>query len=477
MQAGRGRPNRLQSLWRLIGNLVRGNQQAELIGSQDPLAEVMFGAVQRRRYPLEIPEYPVRDPDLARQLIDLCHNSYDGSHTLLIAQRDTFSSADGDDQGWSVAETLADNTPVHPDVLAILRDLISRQKGKEKILGGGRLKKALWNALGYGDCFMEFAIDRDGLGRSSDMGISETLYLPTWEMFVVEDQQGRVIGYAQSQRLVYREDLMNPTTRQRLIESGIIRWFEAVKVVHFKHQEQTLYGRSIFPKESRDAWYELQQLQNDKKRGLRALGVNPNLHIMPQGKDLKFLNSYRLKYQQMLQEGTITDMFMLNGGDIRKPMGVNNNFEGFFKEETKLRQKIVPPGVPVWMYPGLGVEQKGTREIAREPSRAYARMRYDWCTLLTEGIKYMCDVEIILRKGFDWFLENGQYRIVWTKFTEHMTLEELQVAQAEETNEDGVDDLDEDGDTPAPASGNSDDSSNTNRFVQNGLSLRPHIFN
>lgn len=445
----RGRPNRIQGLWNLINNLTNRGGKAELVGSQDPLAQTRVGITQRQRFNLEIPEFPVREPEIARQLIEMRHHSYEVRHSVAIAKRDTFLSIDGDDQGWSVSDTLADKTNVNPRTKEICDDVIARYKGKERVIGGRRLQRALGLALHYGDCFMEFGIEKEGLG-TKDYGISETLYLPTWEIFAVEDQYGRVMGYAQCSRMYSREELMDKEKRQKLIDSGLIRWFETAQIVHFMHDEQTIYGQAAFH-QSRPHWENIKETIADKREALRVLGVMPNIHVMPPGKDVKYLQAYQSRYRSMLEDGIVTDLFTLNGGDVRKMIGVNSNFDGFFREILDLRYHLIPAGFPVWMFPGLGTEMRTSREIAREPTRAYARMRYEWCAMLTEGIKWFLDVEIILKMGFDWWLQNGKYRIVWPKFTDHMNLEEAQIEDLEDNEDNQVDDLDDDG-KPAPAS-------------------------
>ena len=442
-----GRPNQLDSLWKLLSNLT-GKRSRQLQGSQDAQNTGLSAATMQRRYNLEVDEIPIRNPEIANPLLEMCKYCYEARQSLSIARRDVFLSADGDDMGWTIADTLDDNeTAIDPNVKAILLDLVGRYNGKTKVIGGRRLQNALTTALADGDCFMEFEIDSDG--TKNGYGISKTLYLPSWEVFVDQSETGEVQGYYQTDRLIDRNDI------QRMAEAGSIRYFHPAKIVHFAYEQQNRYGESLF-KQSIQPWEDLKRITFDKREALRSLGVTPTIHIMPEGRDVRFLQNYERRYKEQLQQGIITDLFMLNGGEVKKLSNVNPDLRSFFNEVLDLRQHIVPAAFPQWLYPGLGLGLRGAREVAREPARAYARVRNDYCGMLTEGIRWFCDVELILKLGMDEYLKvgRGKYRVIFPQFSEKFD-DKGNPQDQFESNEPGIEDTDDTGndelDTPADA--------------------------
>jgi hypothetical protein len=110
------------------------------------------------------------------------------------------------------------------------------------------------------------------------------------------------------------------------------------------------------------------------------------------------------------------------------------------------QRKMIPAGIPDYYF---ATGQAGaTKEISREPARRYARLRNNWCALLSKGIKKVIDLEIKLVKGVDWYEENArnQYRIVWPKWStedQGQVNEDASSGEEEETDLQGMDDLDE----------------------------------
>jgi hypothetical protein len=397
----------------------------KLRGSQRSLTSPGIVSVSRR-YDLEITENPIRDPRISRELIELNQWCYEVVHALDMAASDTFASDDGDDQGWVVAKTLDDEeTPVNPEVFAIAEDIrLRKQNFSTYMIGGDRLKKALRWALGKGECFLELGIEREGLSanKSKDFGVAKTLYLPTFEMFRKETDQGELIGFEQ---------------RKYVSESDPDYFFEPYKICHIRHEPDFLYGRSLWLA-SLDAWADVKQAFDNLIRASNDLGVSPTLHIMP-GISTEQERIYERELEIRRKSGIITDHILsYPGQDIRKMTNFNSDLTGLVDTLLQCRYKLIIPGFPTYFFPGL--ESKGgTKELSRSPDRRYSRMRYGWCQLLSGAIKQVIDTEIILRKGLDFYAENARnkYRILWPEWSE--SIDGMSGGEVEDTDSDLTD--------------------------------------
>lgn len=410
-----------EKAWRFLTQFRR----TSLVGSQRPLATRNLGlATSRRDYDLEIREFPIRDAALARELIEITQYCVEARSVLSYLARDVFSSSDGDDQGFTVSPTLDDNeTPVDSEVKDIILDLLSRKNGGDYVLGGGFLKKAVRNAVGYGDCFIEFSIDKEGIGRN-DYCVSNSIYLPTWEMFRCEDDRGQLLGFEQRRRLQDPDPV----------------GFHPLSVIHLRYEQAFLYGQSIFM-QSREDWARLKDATFDLANAMRAIGCNPTLHFLPESADESYRIAYKDNYQQMLTDGMVTDLFLLAGSDVRKISNVNPDLKTLIDNVNFLRSRILPPGFPIWMIPGL--DTTGAADISGQPARAYSRLRNDICSMIAEGAKQIIDIELVLKLGWDKFLEVGKYRLVFPRFlvTEHQATQGMP-GEDDESNTKGISDLD-----------------------------------
>lgn len=376
-------------------------KEQALQGSQRPLA--MYGTASiRRRYDLEIEENPIRDPAKAREYIEVLQYCYEARHTLSIAADDCYASSDGDDRGFSLSDTLNDNTtPINPRVKEIAEDLISRKQDHENyVIGSDRFKKALRWALGYGDCFVEMAIEREGISASpeKDYGISRTLYLPTWEMFRKENDQGYLEQFEQ---------------RKYLSHSDPDYTFNPAKIIHFRHEPKFLYGESIFAQSLRH-WGKLKEAGENLADAARDLGINPNVHEFGENMTEAQVQLYKRDIEQKRLTGIITDYYLMPGMKLTKMANQNPTLTPLIENLLQWRYHMIPPGFPTFFYPGL-MSEAGTKDLSKEPAKRYARMRYGWCQLVTKGIKQAIDTEIILREGYDWWRTNAlnKYRIIW----------------------------------------------------------------
>jgi hypothetical protein len=375
-----------------IFDVMPTGAQPPVQGSQRPLSQVYASVL--KNYDTEILESSVRDPIKGKELIELVNWCYEARHSISAAIDDTFASADGDDMGWQIGEFIdrKKTEPINPETKAILNDLVNRKESIDQwVIGGDKLEKAQKQFLSYGDSFLEIGVEKDG----STYGVSNLLYLPTWEIFRRETDQGFLEGFDQRRFMSSRD----PDAE-----------FDACQIVHLRHDRQFLYGQSIFA-QSLQAWGNLKEATLALAQAAKALGVNPILHVLPPEFDEQDRQIYIQSYQNRQLDGIITDLFLFNNTELKMLQSSSPNLGNLIEVCNYWKYEIIPAGFPVWFFPGL--DNTGARDIAGEPARKYGRMRQSWCSILSKAIKQVCDTELVLRKGYDWYLENGRYRIEW----------------------------------------------------------------
>ncbi|MGK7892985.1 MAG: hypothetical protein AB4372_04930 [Xenococcus sp. (in: cyanobacteria)] len=398
----------------------RSNKKAQDLGSQRSLS--LISASWERDYDLEINEYPVRNPQIAQKLIEMKQYCYEVKESLRIAKEDTFASSDGDDIGFTIAETTDDNeTPVNPEIFKIADQVIRRKQSlDEYVIGGIKLKKALENCLIYGDSFLSIQIDL----QSKE--IIRSLFLPTWEMFRKEDDQGYLEGFDQRRYLSNNQaDCVS---------------FYPFQVIHFRLDRGFLYGNSLW-NSSKNNWKHYQESLKNIARACKDLSINPVVHSLNSSQwTQQQIDRYKAGYESQRREGEIiTDLYEYSGLELRRLGGSNSSLREMIEAHLQWRYYFVPSGFPLWRYSGLQF-QSGAKEISREPSRAYSRMRYGWCQLLTKGIKQVIDTEIILKKGYEFYerevLNGKSYRVIWPEWS----IDGMN--DNDESNQDNINDLD-----------------------------------
>lgn len=399
------RRNLLQRLWAFFST---GNQATAdgsgLQGSQYPI-----GRRQRRSTTLPIPEHPVRpimgDMSISQELIEMKTWSYEMRHAISILARDCFQQIDGSSASWFVPDVLPDGTKVHPDVLAIAKDLEARYNGKQRVIGGDRLQRAARDMLAYGDAFVELSIEKEGIGNR-DYGIARSLYLPSLSIFVDEDDQEGILTYVQQKQ---------PQRKPDDIE------IHPLKVLQFSYEENKQYGEPL-ALQSLEPWRKIKAVSADLEDAARECAIAPWLHIMPSDKDEKYRSSYQQRHESLMNDGVVTNLYLLSGADVRRALGGSEALKPLLDYYLSLRYQMLPPGLPHYLFPGLGLESSSGKEIANQPALAYARTIANIRSLLGEQIKWAISIEIVLKKGFDFFEKEGRFfNVAWaTWFTTGM---------------------------------------------------------
>lgn len=376
-----GRNRRLENIWRLITGFYR----RVFGGSQRPLVTRWRGdalSVADRRYDLEISEYPIRDAERARELIEICEYCPEAAAAIEWIVGDCLSSQDGDDQGFRVGEELIDGSPVNPTVYRIAAECLTRA------FPANQAELALERIASWGDAFAEVALDE----RANE--VAGLMFLPTWEMFRIEPQ-GELLGYQQ---------------RRHLSDADPIP-FLPLKVVHWRYRRKVIYGRGIFYESGSD-WANLKQSTRDLTEAAIATGVNANLHYLPDGADKDYLESYKQGQRDQRADGAITDFYLLPGEKIEKLASINPDLTALAETVLTWRTRIVmKSGVPPYL---LGLPTVGAKEIAGQPALAYARRINRIRGCLTEGVVQILHTELAL-KQIDPALWLNKLRIVYPK--------------------------------------------------------------
>lgn len=403
-----GRNRRLENLWRTLTGYVR----ALFRGSQRPLVQssIYHGSPQTaraRNYDLEIQEFPIRDAERARSLIEMVEWCPEiGTATGWIVD-DVLSSEDGDDQGIVVSQELIDHTPIDPQVYQIATDAITR------IFPVSNLEVIAKRVVNWGDAFASLALD------TSKNQVSGLMLLPTWEMFRVESQ-GELLGFQQ---------------RRRISDEDPDYTFIPAEVVHWRYRRENLYGRSLYY-ESIEDWERLKRSTDALALACDAVGVNPNNHIMPEGTTPEQLQDYQSRHEQRLADGLITDYYLMPGQDIRKLSAVNPDLQALADTVLFWRKRIVMKSrVPPYL---LGLPAEGARDISGQPAMAYARFINRVRMSLSEGILQVLFTDLWL-KGINPDLWLNKICLVYPKI---VTSAVQGVAQVE--GDDGEEDLDAD---------------------------------
>jgi hypothetical protein len=370
------------------------------------------------------PEPYSRGGIYARGLIEMDRFCYEMRHLSSCAARDCLASQDGDDVGWTIAKTLDDNeTPVNEKTMAVLMNLVKKKFQGKLIVGGKTLSLAIKQSLTFGDSFFELGIDREVDGK---YGIVKTHYLPCWEMHRIENEYGDLECYEQ---------------RRSFGDNDPIK-FLPPSIVQFSNERKDGYGRSLWEQSLvMGYWDEFKKAWGNQIIAAKDMAVSPTIFTFPDFMTQMAKDNYVSDLQSQSADGVIPYFFMDNGVTVEKLINNAPNLNQLLSHLTEVRLRLIPAGFPVWYIPGL--QTVGAKEISNQPALIYSRMRNDWCGLLAEGIKQICDIELILKLGYDHFREKGEYRIVFPKW-----IVDPQTEMVAEANREGISDYDEDVEPP-----------------------------
>jgi hypothetical protein len=378
-------------------------ESGDVTGHQRPLASYNAFAdttLIGRNYDLEITEFPVRDSKKARQLIEMWEYCPEIATAISEISDSVWSSDDGDDQGFTISTTLNDNvTSIDKNVYSILLEFINNFLHDTK--------PAIERLLMYGDAFANIGLD------VKNKTINKVLFLPTWEIFRIEDNQGnlgmlgengQIIGFQQRKYLTVNSNNLWQDDNGRTEIS-----YHPLSIVHWRKDRKTLYGRSLFYQSTGD-WDALKASIADLQNACRAIGINPNLHIMPECADEKYRADYKAAYEYKKSLGSVFDFYLMNGADIKKLSSGNPDLTALANTVLFWRARIVMQSrVPPYL---MGLPAQGARDLAGQPALAYARFINSVRMCFAQGIRQLCNLQLLL-KGIP--KEQWNYRIIFPK--------------------------------------------------------------
>jgi hypothetical protein len=77
------------------------------------------------------------------------------------------------------------------------------------------------------------------------------------------------------------------------------------------------------------------------------------------------------------------------------------------------RAMMILPGVQSWRFPAISGRQDSNKDIANQPALDYARRIADLRSLMGQSIKWAIALEIVLKKGYEFYRQDGRFEIVW----------------------------------------------------------------
>jgi hypothetical protein len=349
-----------------------------------PRPESFFTSLQYVDYSsIDDEEFPTRNTDYANNLIRLIDTTPELGTALETICTYALSSGTGDEMGFAVVED--ENNP-QPEVVALARDLITRSFD---IFGYWQV---LWRMVAWGDAFIYLDID------TKQMRIESARLLPTWQVHAIPDDDGSLHHY-----------------EQRFPGLGDAVIIPPVNLIQLSYNRRYLYGRSIFHECVKGGEDRAMADANfDLKEASRTVGVQPNIHTMPQGVDENYKRAYKEDHEARRKKGLIPDIYLLNGARISTPEGMPSiNPLGGLMDHFNMRLKriAVRSRVPLYL---LGIETRYAREIATQPAIAFVVFVGTIRQFLSSGLRQLVNTELAL-KGIP--PERWAYRFVFPQIS------------------------------------------------------------
>jgi hypothetical protein len=351
-----------------IKRLIGLGAQPQATGQQRP-TQFEVGSddtLQGRYFDQEIPYLgAVRDSTRANELHEMRELSSEVGTAINMLCDDALSHYTGD-AGLCINEHVdADGkVPIDPATKSIVDRFIYQNAPTSEI--------RLWmdEYLSTGDCFIEIIFDR------ATTKIQNFLVLPTWEMFRIEDNSGRLIGYQQ---------------RRHLSDTG--RELHPLQVIHCRYQRKRLYGRALF-EELRPDWAGLKSAEDDWARACREVGLNPLVHYMPPCADDEYRKKYIAIHKGRMRIGSINHYYLDNESKIENASTLPPSLKELSDRVDKKRRKFFQRArIPPWL---AGFESSGAKEIAGLPGESFARHINSIRQVLSDGLGYAIELELAL---------------------------------------------------------------------------------
>ena len=360
---------------------------------------------KRRRMRMPIDQEIVRpikgDKELTHEICEIALWSQEFAASIGALTTDCFQQISGQSGSWSIAETQdgsEDGVKTNPDIVAIGKEVATRMYNGRYVLGGDRLQATALDYFQFGDGFLELEIGRDGTG---DYCITRSAERPSLQMFPVVDEFNEILYYAlRSGRSSFEEGE----------EVQIPRW----KTLHLsRFPNRSHLGRPASLEMVDSAWRPLKETAVDLSEAIRSAGSSMLVHEMSAAVQPDDRQAYIEDVQQRRSTGAMLDLFAYNGTKINELGKAGDRVDALFKAFTSYRSMMIPFGVPSWAFPAISGRQDSNKDIANQPALLYARQIADMRSKMGEKIKWAIALEIVLKKGYDFYAKSGGFEIVW----------------------------------------------------------------
>jgi hypothetical protein len=275
----------------------------------------------------------------------------------------------------------------------------SRMYNGRYVLGGDRLQATLLDCQQFGDGFLELGIGKDGLG---DYCITQSAERPSLQMFPVCDEFNEIQYY----------DLRSGKSSFGGTDEGIQipRW----KTLHLsRFPGRDHLGRPASFEMVDSAWRPLKETAVDLSEAIRSAGSSMLVHELSAGIQPDDRQTYIEEVQAKRQSGAMLDLFAYSGTEIKELGKAGDRVNALFQAFTSYRAMMIPFGVPSWAFPAISGRQDSNKDIANQPALLYARQIADMRSKMGEKIKWAIALEIVLKKGYDFYAKNGGFEVVW----------------------------------------------------------------
>jgi len=379
---------------RIFKFLFKSNRKVDLVGSIYPTGTL---SNFNRKYNLEVPIRPIRpvNNSLAdsQSLIEMSYHAYEIRHGISNISRDCFQTLDGRIGTWKVSEEF-NKKKINKRIIEIGDSLANRVFRKDYVLGGNKFKRAVEDILFYGDSFLELSIVKND---NKEWEINNSIYLPSLSTFVDEDEHGYINYYSQREYLY-------PSPNDRIIHP--------LKMLHFSYEKKQVYGQPIIY-QSIAPWERFKAISEDLEQAARDVGYPLNIHTLPEGTTETDRQLYERRNEEMLSQGILTNLYLLPGTEVQRIAENSGALEPLIKVWLQYRYQLIPPGIPHWFFPGMGLESASGKDISGQPAMNYARLIAFLRSILGEQIKWALSIEIILKEGYEFYNENKNFEITW----------------------------------------------------------------
>lgn len=226
--------------------------------------------------------------------------------------------------------------------------------------------------------------------------------IPSLQVFPVTDALGKLDNY------VIRTGRYSEASEPKIE----IPWW---KVLQVSHQQRGILGTPLLQPQVDQAWRPLQSVAEDLLDVLRANGTAPWVHTFGVNTTEEDAEAYRLRIEEERGSRILTDLYMANGGKVERAPGGDRSIAAILEAFRGYQSLMIPPGVPSYLFAGLQ-SQDSAKEIAGQPALAYARKIAALRSLVGAQIRWAVSLEIVLRRGYDFYREHGQFEVAWGKW-------------------------------------------------------------